>query len=339
MGLGMDPYEALELLQGKGGLEFVGDFLTEGKGFKGEGKDRPEKKAPKKAKKIESNYEGVVEATKVVVAEIQHLENKYDAETMVEYFVGMVDKAADALAKDERLSQKGSQCTAMSVLEDLVEGVMQPLSAKDNEKEWYTQVDMSPPLKAAAAALFQNSKLFSRMLAPMMEKHVDESVFRFREDERFQNVLWEMTEHCDDVEAKYHKKIYQHLLKAYDESHTQAEFGSSQASEPALGVVQDFVKCWISLFVGRAWDVLENGIGGGISQQAAWVTKLFQALLHPTRCCLSYDLVSALSSPLPAEWEYINEVACTVIAEASASEPKVKKKNSWMNWQPKAWTP
>lgn len=278
-----------------------------------------------KEAKPECKYEGVLEATTLIVAEIAHLETKQDPENLIQYFVNKVEQAADDLAKDERLATKGGQLLAVSLIEELVEAVMHPLSQRDSEKEWYMQVDVAAPLKAAAMAIFQNSKLFSRMLAPMMDRYVEESVFRFREDERFQVVLWEIVEKAEMQDHKYCKKTYQYLQKAYEDAHTQTEFGETKADEPALGVVQDFVKSWISLFVGRAWDVLENGVGGGVAAQAAWVTKLFQSLLHPDRCCLSYDLVSSLANPLPAEWDFINDVACNILAEAHTEQPSKKK--------------
>eukprot|EP00929_Paragymnodinium_shiwhaense_P021109 TRINITY_DN13854_c0_g1_i1.p1 TRINITY_DN13854_c0_g1~~TRINITY_DN13854_c0_g1_i1.p1 ORF type:complete len:406 (-),score=128.66 TRINITY_DN13854_c0_g1_i1:186-1403(-) len=328
-----DGYVLVDASQFMDAPWMMAEMGVKGKGKAGKWPRRKPAKEPEPA--IECKYDGVVEAMTACVAPIAHLDTKWDEKYLIEYLVGKVEKAAEQLEKDERLTSRGSQMLAVAVLEDLVEGCMQSLAQKDSTKAWYNELDIAPPLKAAAMGLFQNSKLFSRMLAPMMDKYVEEAIFRFKEEERFQHVIWDTVAECQ-VADKYQKKTNQFLLKAYDDAHTQAEFGSSEADEPALGVVQDFVKCWMTLFISRAWDILESGVGNNTTEQAAFVTKLFQTILHPEKCCLPHDLVSSLSNPLPAEWDYVNEVACLTIAEANAGGEK-KTKKTWQDWNASSW--
>merc|ERR1712048_208826 len=72
--------------------------------------------------------------------------------------------------------------------------------------------------------------------------------------------VWETVENSG-LPSQYYKKCNQHLLKAYDDSHINAKYGESQAENPNMGMLQDFVKGWMAEFVGRAWDILENGVG------------------------------------------------------------------------------
>merc|ERR1712139_611501 len=93
------------------------------------------------------------------------------------------------------------------------------------------------------------------------------------------------------------------------------------------GLLQDFIKGWMTEFIGRAWDVLENGVGGR-EEQINFVTNLFQTLAHPERSCLPHDLVAALQEHPMANWPFIAETCHTIFVEMEAERPNKKQKNS-----------
>merc|ERR1712034_24074 len=78
-------------------------------------------------------------------------------------------------------------------------------------------------------------------------------------------------------------------------------------------------------FIGRSWDVLENGVGAR-DDQVNFVTNLFQTLSHPERSCLPHDLVASLQEHPPANWPFIAETCHTIFAENDAHQPNKKQK-------------
>ena len=44
---------------------------------------------------------------------------------------------------------------------------------------------------------------------------------------------------------------------------SKAPYGTTSNESPELAVLQDFVKGWMSDFIGKGWDVLENGLSDG----------------------------------------------------------------------------
>merc|ERR1712130_834461 len=82
---------------------------------------------------------------------------------------------------------------------------------------------------------------------------------RYREDERHVKVIWEAVSTCG-LKSEYQKKTDKHLKAACDAAFISAQYGTSVAVTPELGMVQDFVQAWIEEFSKRAWDVLENGL-------------------------------------------------------------------------------
>merc|ERR1712019_72539 len=219
------------------------------------------------------------------------LEDKWDKDTFIYKMTQYVSKAGDQFAKDERLGQRGSAMQAQALLEEFVETAMGSILQGGRDKQWVNEANFSPALTLIAEINFKDKKLFSRMLAPLLSKIIDDSIFRFREEERIANAVWDTVENSG-LPQQYFKKCNQHLLKAYDDAHIRANFGSIQAENHHLGMLQDFVYCWMQEFVGRAWDVLESGVGAR-DEQMNFLTQLFQTLTHPERCCLPHDLLRA----------------------------------------------
>eukprot|EP00928_Gymnodinium_smaydae_P080709 TRINITY_DN64358_c0_g1_i1.p1 TRINITY_DN64358_c0_g1~~TRINITY_DN64358_c0_g1_i1.p1 ORF type:complete len:423 (+),score=98.35 TRINITY_DN64358_c0_g1_i1:99-1271(+) len=308
-----DPYA----MKGKGGMK--GGWKTAYGCWKGGPIEEPEPESPEEAR-----FPGITEATRTVVRPLVPREEKLSPDDAVRKVIQHMCKAAEAYPKDERLQQKGNPVQAQAVVEELVETALAAIGQAFPEKAWAKEANLAGPLTLIAETLFANSKLFCRMLAPMLPKHVEDSVFRFREDERIQEAIWQTVEKLG-LPEKYHKKCKSHLLKAYDEAHVSAPYGTADAETPELGMTKDFTKGWISEFVGRAWDVLENGVGSK-EEQIGFVTGLFQSLVHPDRCCLPHDLVAALEKPLPAEWDFVAEATSAVFVEAEAPTKKSQRK-------------
>lgn len=201
---------------------------------------------------------------------------------------------------------------------------MGSITAGNQEKLWYKEANFGPPLTLLAEQIFKNAKLFSRMLAPLMTKFIDDSIFRFREEERITAAIWETVENSG-LPQQYFKKCNQHLLKTYDDCHVNTQYGASQAEDHHMGMLQDFVKSWMTEFVGRAWDVLENGVGAR-DEQMNFITQLFQTLAHPDRICLPHDLLAAVDNAPPASWPFIAETCILIFAEMDVEKPAKKKK-------------
>merc|ERR1712190_210327 len=103
-----------------------------------------------------------------------------------------------------------------------------------------------------------------------------------------------------------------------DEAHFRAPYGSHIAATQELGMLQDFVKGWITEFVERAWDVLFHGIGAGNAsrdEQLLFLTIVFQSLASPERACLPHDLVSLIPNPPANPWPFVAEAAHAVLVE------------------------
>jgi len=274
---------------------------------------------------IAERYPGLLEAVKQSCDPVAHLEDKWSADEMMQKITKSIVKAGDQFAKDERLVTKGSPIQSQAMVEEFVEDALGQVSQVSAEKAWTTEIVLAAPLCLIAETIFKSAKLFSRMLMPMLHKYVEDAVFRHREEARMMNAIWETIEQSG-LRDQYHKKCNQCLVKAYDESHISAPFGTCQADKPEAGLLCDFVKGWMSVFVGRGWDILENGVGGR-EEQVVFVTNLFQILCHPERNCLPHDLVASLDTPLPPNWPFVAQTAIEIFLEADAPSRKKQWKS------------
>merc|ERR1719387_2441805 len=119
------------------------------------------------------------------------------------------------------------------------------MSGGCQEKEWFKEVDFTGPLTCAAVGTFQGqgSKLFSRTLLPTLRAYIQEGIVRWKEEERIVNTMWAVVE-ASGLENKSVKKVYQHLMRGYDEAHLGAAYGVAEADSVELGRVQDFITAW-----------------------------------------------------------------------------------------------
>merc|ERR1719253_862789 len=197
-------------------------------------------------------------------------------------------------------------------------------------KLWFVEADFSAPLTLCVLSMWRSGKLFTRTLAPMMQKYVDESIFRFREEERRQKMLWDVLAKTD-LKESYHKKAFKALGQGFDEAHIKSEWGGCPADTLEMGELQDFVKSWMADFVSRAWDILETGIGGGTQEHLNFITTLFQFLTDPAVSCLPSELISKLESPPGENWPFILDAAVMIFQEEGtrAIEKAAKKRKNY----------
>jgi len=234
-------------------------------------------------------------------------------------------KSVTKYSKDERLRQKGSPVQAQAFLEEFVDSAMGSISAACYDKAWFTEANFALPLHEAALGICKGQKLFCRVLSPCLQRYVEEGLFRFREEERIQKGFYEAIAGTGLPES-FHKKASTHLQKAYDEAHTTAPFGSTVDSleDPSMRLLKDFVVGWMRDFIGRSYDIRENGVGPESDQQMIFVTALFQQLVGPDLRCLPIELVSEFGKPetaafLPdAGWSFVAEQTELIFAEIEA---------------------
>jgi len=225
--------------------------------------------------------------------------------------VCILKTAAKWWKEDPRHKENGTAIQAQALLEEFAEKIMGGLSSTCHEKTWFLEIYLSEAVALAAIYTFKGGPLFKRTVAPIIVTHVDEAIFRYREEERHQRVMWDSVSSVG-LKADYLKKANKHLQTSFEAAHISAKYGTSPSITPELGMVQDFVQAWLSEFGKRAWDVLNNGIHSPTQdQQVAVMTTLFQYLCDPTHSCLPHDLISQCPSPPPAGWDFVAQ-ACIV---------------------------
>merc|ERR1712072_1252250 len=142
---------------------------------------------------------------------------------------------------------------------EFTEKIMGALASACYEKPWFLEIYLSESVALAAINTFKGGALFKRTVAPIIFTHVDEAIFRYREEERHTRVMWDAVSSVG-IKADYLKKANKHLQTSFEAAHISAKYGTSPAVTPELGMVQDFVQAWLAEFCKRAWDVLNNGI-------------------------------------------------------------------------------
>merc|ERR1719199_507703 len=233
-------------------------------------------------------------------------ENNWSRDDMINKVCMAIFKtSAKWYKEDTRHKETGTAIQAQALLEEFTEKIMGALSSACYEKPWFLEIYLSESIALAAINTFKGGALFKRTVAPIIVTHVDESIFRYREEERHQKVMWEAVSSVG-LKADYLKKANKHLVTSFEAAHISAKYGTSPAITPELGMVQDFVQAWLGEFCKRAWDVLNNGLSSPTQdQQIGVVTTLFQYLCDPSHSCLPHDLTSQLSTPPPPGWDFV----------------------------------
>jgi len=290
---------------------------------KGKGKDKGKEGPP-----AEAGIPGLTEALMEALVPVAHLDNDWDIYEMVKRVHNYFSKAAKKYEDNEAAAARGSSVQAQSLIEEFVSTALGGVGQACHEKAWFTEADFSGALMVTAMYTFRGGKLFSRTLGPVLKRYVDDGVFRYREEERIQKAMWDAIS-ISGLNESYQKRAAKHIQVAYDEAHMAAPYGSTTASSPEMGLVQDFVKSWMTEFVNRSWDVLENGVVGGKDEQFAFLTTLFQYLTDPDRSCLPHDLTAQLESPPPESWGFIGELAMKIFTDMEAASEGQGKKRKW----------
>jgi len=217
---------------------------------------------------------------------------------------------------DPRHKETGTAIQAQALLEEFTEKLMSGLAATCSDKPWFLEIYLSEAVALAAINTFKGGALFKRTVAPIIVTHVDEAIFRYREEERHSVVMWDAVSSVG-IKADYLKKANKHLGTSFEAAHISAKYGTSPAATPELGMVQDFVSAWLQEFSQRGWDILNNGINNPTQdQQVGVLTTLFQYLCDPAHSCLPHDLTSQLDAPPPANWDFIAAEAIKIMTGA-----------------------
>merc|ERR1719316_1400764 len=204
--------------------------------------------------------EGLKDAVTRAVEPHSPGESQWKPEEMVNKVCMAIFKTASKWYKeDTRHKEAGTAIQAQALLEEFTEKIMGSLSSACYEKPWLLEIYLSESIALAAINTFKGGALFKRTVAPIIVTHVDESIFRYREEERHTKVMWDSVSSVG-IKADYLKKANKHLTTSFEAAHISAKYGTSPAPTPELGMVQDFIQAWISEFVRRAWDVLNNGV-------------------------------------------------------------------------------
>jgi len=260
--------------------------------------------------------EGLKDAVTRACEPHKALESQWKEEEMVNKVCMAIFKTASKWYKeDTRHKEAGTAIQAQALLEEFTEKIMTALSSACYEKPWFLEIYLSESIALAAINTFKGGALFKRTVAPIIVTHVDEAIFRYREEERHQRVMWDAISSVG-IKADFLKKANKHLQTSFEAAHISAKYGTSPSISPELGMVQDFVIAWLSEFTKRAWDVLHNGIANATQpQQIAVVTMLFQYLCDPGHTCLPHDLTQQLDTPPPANWDFVAQTVAGIFAQ------------------------
>jgi len=260
--------------------------------------------------------EGLKDAVSRAVEPHKALETQWKPDEMVNKVCMAIFKTASKWYKeDTRHKEAGTAIQAQALLEEFTEKIMGSLSSTCHDKPWFLEVYLSESVALAAINTFKGGALFKRTVAPIIVTHVDESIFRYREEERHQRVMWDAISSVG-IKADFLKKANKHLQTSFEAAHISAKYGTSPSTSPELGMVQDFVHAWLNEFTKRAWDVLNNGLNSpSQDQQIGVVTMLFQYLCDPSHTCLPHDLTQQLDTPPPAGWDFVQQAVILMFSQ------------------------
>lgn len=257
--------------------------------------------------------EGVQEA---LIEALKHHVGGEELEEAVQSIEKIFKRQCNRFFKDERATQRGTSTQARALIEDFVEAVMGGITTGLWERPWIESTDFSAAILAAAVHTFKTTKVVSRTLAPAIEKYVEEGYFKYQEEQRIQRAMAEAL-NASGVQETHKKKALMHLNKAFDDAYSKSPFDTMVADTAEKAMLQAFVKGWMLCFVGRAWDVLQHGVGANnADERLLFTTVLFQNLCDPSVQALPHEIVGALGGSVPAgPWEYVGRAAEEVFQE------------------------
>lgn len=318
-GYGGGPY-------GKGGFGGLGGF-GKGGGDGGYGEEKKKSKAHPwsgglaREAKAENSWSGAVPGFKEALAEsfaeagvTQDLEPVEDLILKCEQHA---QKTAKKFYNDERAKEKmtAAQCKAFIV--EFVEAVMGSYSNFLYDKVWFEKIAWNGALVLLVINTFTQGKIFTRVMKTEVLSFVDEGVLAWSEEEKLTKCVWKALD-AAGITDNQKKKGNQHLTKAYDDAHFNAPFGTTgdgSSLTPEVTALQEFIKGWMEIFVGKAFSVFENGLSDSSpAGQVTALTTIFEALLDSENPCLPICFQSSLPE---GKWPFIEECATEVIANCN----------------------
>merc|ERR1719491_1917965 len=126
--------------------------------------------------------------------------------------------------EDTRHKESGTAIQAQALLEEFTEKIMAALGSACYEKPWFLEIYLSESIALAAINTFKGGALFKRTVAPIIVTHVDESIFRYREEERHTKVMWDAVQ-AVGIGQSHQKKANKHLTTSYEAAHISAKYG------------------------------------------------------------------------------------------------------------------
>merc|ERR1740121_903202 len=168
-------------------------------------------------------------------------------------------KAASKFSTDERLQETCTGLQARAIVEEYVDHSAGAVSQAFYDKPWLEKVNLAAPLLASCLHTFAGAKIWTRTLAPMLPKYIEEALFRYAEEERITKAMFDAVV-GSGVKESHHKKAATHLANTYSIAHIKAPYGATSADSAEIGMLQDFVKGWMMEFIDYASDVLSWGI-------------------------------------------------------------------------------
>eukprot|EP00929_Paragymnodinium_shiwhaense_P031678 TRINITY_DN1769_c0_g2_i1.p1 TRINITY_DN1769_c0_g2~~TRINITY_DN1769_c0_g2_i1.p1 ORF type:complete len:471 (-),score=158.07 TRINITY_DN1769_c0_g2_i1:114-1424(-) len=290
-------------------------------------------KPPPKEKKPPTGDAGIIglcAAFTKALENIVHLDTDMTLEEIAWKVCGYIGKTAAkywGAEDDSRYTQRCSMVKAQAIIEEFVIDCMHALNAGIGHKNWFAEANLAEGLVHAVMGTFVNKQatFLQRCPKPIVQKTVEDTVARFREEERVQKGLWEAVV-VSGLDDAFHKQCWKHLQNSYDRSHMQAAYGTSESDTPEFGLVQDFVRFWMEDFIGRAHHLLHENYKNDEEEHFAFVSTLFQHLTAPEQCCLPFELVSQPGAMPPENWEYVAEIAMKLTKNQDQEYPKKKKR-------------
>lgn len=288
----------------------------------GKEKPLPSADAPFKKSAGDAGILGLGQVTTEAMKPIAHLDEEWTLEEIAWKVAGFIGRAACKYweSSDKRLEQKATVMQALSIIEEFAESAMLAIAGACCERTWFTEANFTTPLYHAAITTFEDNKKFLvRVVKPLIQRTIEDIVYRFKEEERIQKHMWDSVLHSG-LPAQYHRKAFGHLQKSYDFAHMNADYGIGTGDTPEMGLVMDFTKCWMTTFASRSWLVLEQGISKDKEEQFAFLTTLFQHVTDPKRLCLPNDLVSQPGAMPPEAWSFVSETSMSIVRGGDAED-------------------
>ena len=72
--------------------------------------------------------------------------------------------------------------------------------------------------------------------------------------------MYEVLDAAGLTDETYQRKGEQIHGTAFEETHTNSLDGTMVATDPEVATLQEFIRFWMTEFVSRSWDVIENGV-------------------------------------------------------------------------------